>query len=110
MLGYPVYDTQCGAKLFRSGPATRALWDAPFRTRWLFDLEMLFRLGRQATDPAGAAPALYELPLRQWTDIGGSKITLLHFLRTPLDLTRIWLANRRQAADRFSFEADTGRD
>ena len=107
LLGYPVYDTQCGAKLFRSGPAIRAVWEIPFQTRWLFDLEILIRMGRKRSGPASSAPDLYELPLRQWTDVGGSKLTLMHFLKTPRDLFRIWLADRRQApSDKASLDAE----
>src|SRR5690606_14715992 len=40
-LGVPVYDTQCGAKLFRTNPALRAALTVPFPDRWSFDVELL---------------------------------------------------------------------
>src|SRR5262249_13991243 len=50
VLGFEVYDSQCGAKLFRIDVVS-VLFGDPFLTRWLFDLEMLVRL-RNAVGPS----------------------------------------------------------
>lgn len=95
-LGLPVYDTQCGAKLFRSTAALRALLAAPFLTRWVFDVEILARYLALAGDRRAAAGRLYELPLRRWTDVPGSKVRPWDFVRSGLELVRIWNAYVRR--------------
>jgi dolichyl-phosphate beta-glucosyltransferase len=75
LLSLPVYDTQCGAKLFRVSDELRACFARPFTTRWIFDVEILARLMGQ-WEPRGidTADRIYELPLLVWRDVAGSKI------------------------------------
>lgn len=96
-LGLPIYDTQCGAKLFRAGPETRALFAEAFLTRWLFDVELVARLIESAGERghARALEVIYELPLEAWHDVGASKVRPLDFLRSGLDLLRIRRRYRR---------------
>jgi glycosyltransferase involved in cell wall biosynthesis len=88
VLRLPVYDTQCGAKLFRNGPAVRRALSRPFRSRWAFDVELIHRL---ITEPEHAldAGSLVEVPLREWRDIGGSKLTLAAGIGTILGLLHV---------------------
>jgi glycosyltransferase involved in cell wall biosynthesis len=89
-LGLPVYDTQCGAKLFRVTPRLAGVFAAPFTTRWLFDIEILFRYGQlTAAEGPGAREHLYELPLDRWTEVAGSKISAWSYLRALMDLARL---------------------
>jgi dolichyl-phosphate beta-glucosyltransferase len=83
-LALPVYDTQCGAKAMRASPALAAALEAPFLSRWLFDVELIARL----RDALGV-DALRELPLPRWEDPGGSSVGLSDFVRAPLELWRI---------------------
>jgi len=87
VLDLPVYDSQCGAKLFRAG-AARILFADPFVTRWLFDVELLARL-RTLPGGAPAHAAAIEVPLTRWRDVGGSRLGWPQMLATPIGLWRI---------------------
>jgi dolichyl-phosphate beta-glucosyltransferase len=89
-LGLQVYDTQCGAKVFRAIPALRAALEEPFRSRWAFDVELLSRLtlGNGAVPPV-RAKAMLEVPLGQWSDVGGSKLGPREGATAVADLARI---------------------
>jgi dolichyl-phosphate beta-glucosyltransferase len=83
----PVYDTQCGAKVFRRTVALENAIARPFRSRWAFDIELLGRLIVHAGDYRGAG--IIEIPLRRWEDVSGSKLRPTHMLKACLDLAGI---------------------
>jgi dolichyl-phosphate beta-glucosyltransferase len=92
-LGFQVYDTQCGAKLFRCTDYLEQSLQQPFRTRWVFDVELLARLS--VLDPQ---LLVLEVPLRHWADIDGSKVKLKDMIGASADLallTRDLVADRR---------------
>jgi dolichyl-phosphate beta-glucosyltransferase len=97
----PVYDTQCGAKLFRVTPATSALFNEPFHSRWFFDVEILARIV-VATQRGGGAMArniIYEYPLEEWNDVPGSRLRIMDYLSAGVDLAAIcWRYRLRPAA------------
>jgi len=91
MLHLPIYDSQCGAKIFRAQPLVSGLFREPFVAKWVFDVEIVARL-IQALQPDGAARAggmIYEYPLPVWHDIPGSKLRPSDFLGASLDLLKI---------------------
>jgi len=92
-----VYDTQCGAKLFRNTARLRRMIDRPFRSRWVFDVELLARFLDDTDQPAGAAAAdgIYELALRTWVDEPGSKVKPIDGLSAFADLFHIYRQRAR---------------
>ena len=89
VLRLPVYDTQCGAKLFRADAALREVLRDRFLSRWLFDVEMIARYGRLIGEDECLEDRIYELPLDEWRDVKGSKVTAGAFLVAALELARI---------------------
>jgi len=119
VLDMPIYDTQCGAKLFRVTPALRTVLTQPFLTRWVFDVEMIARFAAlyrespsnresegaveqdraslvggsgsaSATIRSLADEAIFEFPLHQWVDVAGSKLKATDVLRMAYGLLRIY--------------------
>jgi dolichyl-phosphate beta-glucosyltransferase len=74
VLGLPVYDTQCGAKLFRATTALRQALVEPFRSRWSFDVELLQRL--QRSWGSRGIDRIVEVPLHAWYHGSESKVSL----------------------------------
>jgi dolichyl-phosphate beta-glucosyltransferase len=98
-LGLPVYDTQCGAKIFRATNHLRRLLSRPFISRWMFDVELLARFIDTPDEGNAAvvnrADLIYELALQQWVDEPGSKVRTKDGVRALTDLVRIYAMRRR---------------
>lgn len=96
LLGLPIYDTQCGAKLFKVSLAKEVFKD-PFLSRWFFDVEIFFRLivfyGR---DKVGRE--VIEIPLDIWIEKGATKVGGADFIKAPFELLRIWWVYREKEA------------
>ncbi len=91
-LGLAVYDTQCGAKLFRVSPDCKALFAEPFLANWVFDVEIVARIieARRGTGRPGPAEVIREIPLWEWRDVEGSKVKPFDFFRSMNELLRIY--------------------
>lgn len=106
-LDLPVYDTQCGAKVFRASGAIAQVFAAPFRSRWIFDVEVIARYLLLPDEP-GAAPRrsrIYELAVPVWHHSAASKLRWYDFWRAMLDLVGIW---RRRVAHSSGASATLG--
>lgn len=97
VLGLPVYDTQCGAKLLRVTQTTRALFETPFLSKWIFDVELIARQLTNHSSVHEQRAAIYELPLDVWHDIGQSKVRVTDFLRAIGEMVAIFRCYRLAA-------------
>lgn len=86
-LGLPVYDTQCGAKIF-SHQIVEGLFKMPFISSWLFDVELFFR-AKQLWNKAEFYKHTIEIPITKWTEVGGSRLRFNNLIKVPLELFKI---------------------
>ncbi|QNM86466.1 glycosyltransferase [Polaribacter pectinis] len=87
ILSLKVYDTQCGCKVFKK-ELSEKIFVKPFISKWLFDVEIFFRIiavyGRD-----NVLNKLLEIPLNRWVDRGDSKVELTYFFKLWFDLLKI---------------------
>jgi dolichyl-phosphate beta-glucosyltransferase len=88
MLGLSVYDTQCGGKVFTASLAA-SLFENPFISRWLFDVELFFR-ALQIYGKVDFIKKSKEIPVRRWIDTTDSKVPLTYGLFLWFDLLKIY--------------------
>jgi glycosyltransferase involved in cell wall biosynthesis len=92
LLKMPVYDTQCGAKIFNV-----KMIDDIFRERfvssWFFDIEIFIRYIKKYTLDI-TLKSILEVPLNKWEDKGGSKLKLWDYLSVPVELLKIKIKYR----------------
>ncbi len=95
-LGLPVYDTQCGAKMFLATPAIRSAFEQRFDLVWAFDVELFSRLLRRQAEVGDidVAAQCAEFPLKEWRDAPGSKLTFKHFPGIALELAKLYVTTR----------------
>ncbi len=87
LLSLPVYDTQCGAKLFRRN-VVDVIFRDNFLTKWVFDVELLARM-IEHYGVHNTKEMLFELPLEKWEDKNKSRIKFYHCLKAPFELYKI---------------------
>lgn len=93
LLRLPVYDTQCGAKIFKTEIASQ-IFQEPFKSRWLFDVELLFRF-MSISDKEIAKQQILEVPLHQWLHKADSKITFWDMIKVPHTLYKLYSYYRK---------------
>lgn len=96
----PIYDTQCGAKLFSRALAEEAFQE-PFFSKWLFDVEIFARVALKIGFPA-VKKAVLEHPLEFWDEKGNSRIKGKDFLIFPSDLWKIYRKYHRKLKKNMS--------
>jgi len=90
----PIYDTQCGAKMFTNSLA-QDIYKEPFSSKWLFDVEIFARVALRIGYPE-VKGAILEHPLEFWFEKGDSRIKGKDFLVFPLDLMKIYRKYHRK--------------
>lgn len=86
IVGMPIKDTQCGAKIF-SRSLSEKVFKKNFQSRWLFDVEIFIRVNNLFKSESKNKIA--ELGLHNWEEVEGSKITLKDSLKFPMQLLEI---------------------
>ena len=92
MLGIKVYDTQCGCKIFDARTAAD-LFASPFSSKWLFDVELFFRMIKKVGKDR-IQDATLEVPLQQWIDTSDSRVSWSYGFVLWIDLIKIYLRYR----------------
>lgn len=87
-LNLPIYDTQCGAKLFRCNDKLNIVLSQPFISNWTFDVEIIRRY--MICSPSHPACSnMVEVPLNSWIDRAGSKVKGRDFFIALYSLSKI---------------------
>ena len=90
-IGIPIYDTQCGAKVFTNNIEFQKVFSFPFSVNWTFDVEIISRylILEKIGDSQTIKNKTIEYPLQTWADIPGSKVKIKDFFIGMFELIRI---------------------
>ncbi len=88
ILGLPIDDTQCGAKVFRK-EIVGISFGSKFLTRWLFDVEIFIKL-KNYYGRRNIMNHIYEQPLQKWIHVDDSKLGIKDAIQIPYRLIAIW--------------------
>lgn len=99
VLDLPIYDTQCGAKVFINNDEMKKAFSIPFSVNWTFDVELIARImlikklhGHQSIELTAV-----EHPLSEWIHKDGSKIKPADFFIGLIELVRVFKLTRSKA-------------
>mgnify|MGYP002634509394 CR=1 FL=1 len=87
-----IRDTQCGAKLFRWSDEAHAAFSRAFSVNWVFDIEVFLRL--HSVWNSDWNKLVYEFPLDEWYEIGGSKLKPTDFVVAFREVVKLAWAYR----------------
>ena len=92
VLGLPIYDTQCGAKIFRNSDEIQKAFLRPWHVNWSFDVELLGRLDiiQKAHNLPPLSKTAVEYPLETWIHREGSKVKPVDFFKGMMELLRLY--------------------
>lgn len=92
LLRLPIYDTQCGAKIFKNNDDIRKVFSLPFNVNWTFDVEILARLRIIYRDRGSnfIEESIVEYPLEEWVHVADSKIKVGDCIFAALELVKLF--------------------
>lgn len=91
------YDTQAGLKTFSASATFREVLQEPFRTRWFFELEILLRWSSKNSNES--MMRIWEVPLNNWFEVPGSKITSREYLRILREIFYVMAYSTRSSRE-----------
>lgn len=97
ILDLPVYDSQCGAKIFDAS-LTDKLFNEKFITKWLFDVELLARY-QLLVGKSSVLNNVLEIPILEWKEVKGSKLNFMALIKVPFELCKINNYYKKQRVD-----------
>lgn len=82
IIDLPIYDTQCGAKIFQNNIEFQKAFSQPFTVNWSFDVELIIRLKiiKRALGLKPLEKSAIEYPLERWIHYDGSKVRAVDLL------------------------------
>mgnify|MGYP000002579775 FL=1 len=83
------YDSQSGLKIFRVNEGFENSLRLPFKTKWLFDVELLDRLTKKSS-----SNVIWEEPVQEWRDKPGSHLKIRHVISVAKELLLLLLAKK----------------
>ncbi len=87
VLKVPIYDTQCGCKIFSRSLASQVFQER-FISKWLFDVEIFFRIIHLYSIKELQNKSR-EIPLKSWIDNDESKVKITYFFKMWYDIYAI---------------------
>ena len=108
LLRLKIYDTQCGAKLFKNTPILHQIFCTPFKVTWTFDVELLARfILLRGMSPGELASTWVEYPLHEWKDIKGSKIGIKDYIRGGVEFCTLFFFLHTPARNSYRRDLQT---
>ena len=88
ILNLPIYDTQCGAKIFRNNLEIQKAFSHPFTVNWTFDVELISRIKiiKKELNLKPIEESAIEYPLEKWIHYEGSNVRAIDLVRAIKEL------------------------
>jgi dolichyl-phosphate beta-glucosyltransferase len=88
-LDISIYDPQSGLKIFRTSDQLSRSVKVPFRTRWFFDVELVYRLSS-----LNSKFTIYEHSVGRWEDIRGGSLGINSAGHIMIELIQLFIIKK----------------